>query len=129
MALTSPLGAAPPVPGAAPGAAPQLNLAGLANMMGAAQKDRAMDQLLVKMRPALKLISQLEQMVEADPEILPVISSVLNARILKSGGGRGRQQPSPMAPTNIPPTPSAQIGSPGMGPMPGLPPMGAGPGI
>jgi hypothetical protein len=98
-------------------------------MMGAAQKDRAMDQLLVKMRPALKLIAQLETMVDQDPEILPVISSVLNARILKAKG-RGAGQPSTPTPMpNATPTPNAQMGAPGIGAMPGLPPMGGGPGI
>ncbi len=116
MAITGPM---PPM------GAPQspVDLSGLAAMFGSVTRDAAADAMVEKLRPALRLISELESLLEKTPEIQQVVQAIVDARLGKKG--RGKKEAMPGA-QQSPPMPG--IGGAGgaiAGPLGALPGMGA----
>jgi hypothetical protein len=127
MALTTPL---PPAGSPRPGQ----DLGGLLNMMtGGADAKAAMNEsLLNKMRPALRLLSDLEEMLTKNPEIMPLISTIVQSKFGRGGsrgGARAGQVPMPPVAPGLPGQPvpptagqlppgQAQAPAPPPGPMP-----------
>lgn len=113
MALTNPI---PPTGLPRPGA----DLAGMVSMMGGTPEAKAVqtEALLQKLRPALRLLEQLETMVNKDPEIMPLVQTIVTDKF----GGKGSKRGNTKAAVPQPPLAPGMPGAP-----PGAPPVMAGP--
>ena len=105
MALTAPT---PPVGAPRSGTA---DIAGMISMMGGAAgaKEVQNEQFIGKLRPALKLLADLEDHLTKHPEITPVVQSIMQAKFNMKNTARSRNRgPAPNMPLAMPPAGGAQ---------------------
>lgn len=107
MAITSPI---PPM-----GATPPMDLSGMAQMFGAPSGKEQMEALMEKARPAMRLLGDLEEMINQAPEIMPLVRSILESKFMKKPGARApKDKPQAAAAPQIPPLAlGAGAGAPG----------------
>ncbi len=107
MAITGPVPpfGAPPSP---------VDLSGLAAMFGSVNRDMAGEAMVEKLRPALRLIGDLERLLEQTPEIAQTVQAIIDARLGKGRGKARKEQPGP-------PQPLQPGGPPGVGVPGGMP--------